>query len=394
MMQHLQRILITYLTLALAFAWPLASHAEGRKRVILIPVSDESDSKALPGLKNQIEQLLGQSQKFSVVTSDLKGTGGIEVPGDVIYLDGERQFLNLEYDNAIKTSKLALAQFAKNPGMQGGINKVWVLQAQVFLKQGKLDSAADAFSQSIAVGVFLKELDSYFYPQPIRVAYSKAYQEYIAKTSLTELTIRVKSDKNVPIYLNGAKIGTGPQVQVSVPTSSVQLVAAGNPSAITRIEVPKKNHPLAVQLEEKAIKQAGSMNRIDDALSLGQSVGADMAVMISLEKDRPNHKLNLRVVDIEGRSATPVTKFEIAHLQNDFDSAAAAASHHVLSVPEKKFAEINGKKKKTPKALLIGVISVLVVGAGVGAALALGGGGGGSDSSTINVGSPTPSARK
>lgn len=393
-MTHLLRLLLTtYLSFTLIIVWPLVSQAEGRKRVILIPVADETDSKELPNLKTQIEQILGSSQKLSIVTSDLKGTGGVEVPGDVIYLDGERQFLNLEYENTLKTCDLALAQFAKNPGVQNGINKVWVLKAQVYLKQGKEADATRAFEKAIAAALFQKELDDYFYHQPIRVAYSRAYQDYISKTSTTELTIQVKGDKSVPVYLNGAKIGSGPQVQATVPVGSVQLAAAGDPAIVTRIEAQKKS--MTVQLDKKEIKKSGSMNRIDDALSLGQSVNADLAVMMSLEKDQPNYKLGLRVVDVNARSATPLTRLEIENIRQDTDSAAAAAAHHILSVPEKKFAEIPGdkSKKKTPKALLYGVIGVLVVGAGVGAALGMGGGGGGSSTSTTtSVSGPAPEA--
>lgn len=383
----LTHVLASYLSLAICVLWPAAAHADGR-RVILIPIADETETKSLVSLKQQIESILTESNNVSLASVSSQGVAQVEVPGDVIYLEGERQFLNLEYENALQTCDNALAQLSKNPGIKNSMHKVWVLKAQIYLAQDKRDAAEELFEKAAEIGFFHQELDDFFYQAPIREAYARAYKKYAEKTETTNIVLQVKGQKKSPVYLNGALVGSGPEVRVAVPVRTVHLAAAGNVSSPTKIEIRKK--PMTVTLEERVVTRVLSMNRIDDALAWGRSVNADTAVMMSLAKDHPNHKLSLRVVDVNAKRATPVTRLDVT-LNPQSDSAASAAAHHILTVSQKQFSvtHVDGKRK-TPKALLYGIIGVLVAGAGVGVALGMGGSGGSSDGSSVHVSGPQP----
>ena len=411
---------------------PQTSSGRHRERVAVVEVFTRLPGNDGTLLRRKLEGSLRSSKKVELVSAEDVGNyfrenqfpAEANTEGDRIYLQAQNHFLNLERREAKVLLASALAELEKDPGRNGSLVKAHLLKAQMELGEGNTETAVKAMREAVALDASTEELDNYLYPPSLQRFYHKVREEFIKWHSLVDLTVKVRGEKVLPIYVNGVAKGVGPSLTLKVAEDRVQRVSAGG-SAI-KVE-PSKVDSLGVSVTGKGFSlspgfgkrlvgfwKSSTAQLTEDAVRLGSSVNAGKVVLMELEKAGVMDRMTLSVVDILSGQIAGMKKIDMVDVEENAESAVGVAAGFITGLSKRESARTEVAKSptegaeapaplpvikkhkekksffKTPIPWII--VGVVVAGAGAGLAFGMGGGHDPDPESTtsVSVSGPAP----
>ena len=430
----------TLLTLILCFQLVLPvsvfakSGSKTQNQIAVIEIFKDNSQKVIVQVKKDLQKRLEQNSQFRFVSQKKiqkelryeEELPDLSVEGDQIYADAVKAYLNFNFSKALNLLAQAEAEFEKHPGIHGGLQKVYLFQAQIYLQKGKRKLSVEHIQKAIRNNVSLAVLKEGFYAPHFKNFYKREYKKYKSTLPLTSLTIKVKSPREgVPVYVNGVLRTQEKLSNIEVVDQVLYRLQAGTSLTQKRKTVKAKlSKSLKVTLSEKTqlakkydfskfygIKTNNMEDAISDAIWIGKNLNASTVVLLhyhsgqnqkifghglkNLQKQVTSKAIIMTQVDPKTRKFSKPQKIDfdsykkekeqvinqmIAHLSESKLRYRAKASYGNIPI----LIGQGAVKKKKSKGLLIG-IGVAVLGGVVGAVLGLGGGGSSSSSSASSV---------
>lgn len=431
MFNTLINVILGYLVSFFFFGSSLA-FSYSKKEVALVEVFEEVPTKWGSDFRHKLERNLIQSKKVRVISADKVAAyfnktivnDEALTPGDKLYQEAQRLFLNFDLEGAQKIADQAIGELQKKPGTQGSLIKASLLKAQSALEMNSADIALKATEEAISYNVSAVKLDDYYYAPKFQRFYGKIYSAYISTTPLLDITVYDRGEKDLPVYVNGVLRGYGPTLTIKAPKiARLHIMVGDSPKApVIRIDAGEASREGVSVVGKKiavstsplrapiGFKNDSKSSLTDQAIGLGMALSADEVVLIKVDELQYLNRMTLNVVDVKTGAMSPARQIDVVDIEDDLDSAAQVAGKFIDDWPSSRLAKAEkeadtpvlvGKKKsgksssffKKPVAWI--VIGTLVIGAGVGAALGMGGGGGGggggeSTTTTTSISGPAP----
>ncbi len=426
MLDAIKRVLALYLiAFIINIPW-INTCAAGQRSVAVVEVFDNNSSTALGQMRHKLESFLLESKRVRLVGSDkiVAYFSGAPATADDIHLTkGDELFrMAADLNDAFKAEKafevvtVAIEELKKDCGRQGNLVGAYLLKASIELDQDKKDDAYKSLQDAVSLNPEMNKIDEYKYSPAIRSLYAKAFQRFALENTVLEFTINTEGGASVPIYINSVLRGHGPMLKYKAVDGKSVILAYGEKGRGKSV-VPDKNSTIlkvkgAAQASSKSVglKSTDDAALVSQAVTLGNTVGADQVILVKLDNVHPMDQFAITVVDVKRGRASPVKAFELIDVSDDGDKVAKLASDFVLNpgaMNAQAFAANTSNQTTTPldaalpkrkksSGIFIGsAIGVLVVGAGIGAVLALSGGGGPTTPTTVttSVSGPIPTAQ-
>lgn len=402
----------------------------GKPRVAVIELTQpDSDPKQVEKITDTVRDQLSDSDAFAVISKDATRSFFASNPNvlqriDVAnplnrYLDQAKEFYkNSDFKDAIGVLSNTIDTYrAAQPPLTENFLLVdaYVYLGNVYMGNTEEKDAKNVFKEAVRLDPD-KEITEEKYPPKTVGKFIQSKQEYLSKARTTQLDI-FSNPKGAEIIVNGVSKGEAP-VKLDRFTMGEHFIIAQKAGfkPVAQKIVLKDNYTrvkLEMEKDEQKVTQGegltvNDLSNVDEqvemASKVGNLIGADKVVLVSMQEIGYNHKITARMIDMKYHASYKPKSVEVLDLPSDTRPAAGVIAKDLTAMAEvdlgqnsKKYADseviVIGKKKKKSllkSPILWGVIGAVVVG-GATSAIMLGRGGGddGGNNTTVSVSGST-----
>ncbi|MCP5468590.1 MAG: PEGA domain-containing protein [Deltaproteobacteria bacterium] len=399
------------------------SHSGVGQKLAVVPVgTSESDGEALEKITERIRDALNQQSKYQVL--DKKRTDDFfanhpdfltQAKSSVTlerYIEEAKQFyIDFAYKEAIGLLENTIEAFYNKESLKKqkfSLRDAYVILGNVYSADSNKRKAIQSFKEAVRLDPNY-QIDPIVYPPDTVSYFNKAQQEYSKEHHPIKLEIST-SPSDAEIYINGVNKGHSP-LSIENFSQGTHFILAKKaeyePVAIKiqlggdakeKIDLKKKVQPQIALYGLKVAQLKNIPELVRLGSSLGEELGVQKVVLVSVEELGWHHRITTRMIDIKYRASHKHNSVEVLDLPKDSRTAAKVLAEDLnklsdidLAKDPKKYAEsdvvvIGTKRKKSllKSPLLWSLLGVLVAGGATSAVLLTRGG---SDS---NSGSPDP----
>jgi hypothetical protein len=393
------------------------SYALTKKSMAVIEVYDQTPSRDLRNIRQQLEKNIQKSSRWQLASNNhiasyfnqTTPNKKEQTQGDLLYQEAEDLFLSFKLKQALEIVAMSLVKLKKKPGWQESLIKATLLKTQIEWELGKNKDAWNSILASVSYDLSRKQLDSYQYSPKLRRYYAKARAAYFAKNKTASLTITVNQSLKTPIYVNGVYRGMGPKKDILVPLNITQLVSAG--SGLKKVVTKNKNTTAIIKGQSENIfstpkKNIGFKNRdflslAKKAQQLGLAINASRVVLIKLNDLGSMSQLLVTTVNVKRGTVSKTLTYDVVDPYEDANTLSNIVSRKITALSTASFKKphqskisdppkIKPKKKLKPHYLIAGL--GIALGTGLITALAFSSSGKNSPNSEISISGPLPTA--
>lgn len=387
-----------------------SSDEKEKAKLVVIPVGDpKTEYEDLHNVTDTIRDELILKDEYQVLTKD-ETELFFEINPNIFSNESEKASLNryIEeaqtfYDNfsfkeGINLLESTIETYRQSESLHAQYFKLtdaYLVLGNIYVGDKNNRAALAAFSEALRLNSDLS-LDPLQYPPQTIEVFNEAKNAQPEKSSTSNKLDIQASPENSRIFVNGKLQGEN---QVSIENLSegehfILVENDGYRSWGQKINLPQKNE-LKISLKEKKEQPltnkgltVASLRDVDElvrlSLPIGDKLGVDKVVLVSLEEIGYNHRITARMIDIEYRASHKSQSVEVLDLPKDTRSAAIHIANDLnklsdvdLAANPKKYAEsdviVIGKKRKRPlyKNPVIWALLGLVIAGGATSAVLL-----------------------
>lgn len=392
-------------------------------------------TSSLSGVRQICTPVASGASPLALSLPDTNGSTLPLTPGDELFIEAGKTYMSFDAELAMQKIDQAIYLLGRDPGLHGNLIEAWLFKAQILIEQGRSHDATLALEEAVALNLALTDLDAFSHSAQLRQHYRRAYQNFMTKTAVEEMSVTV-SGGVLPVYVNGMLRGTGPALTIRFPKGRPQILRAGGSLKSRKHLTAERVVALSGRAgsDEKKPDKIGDPTLIKPAplkalvaqvLQRAQTSAVDEVILLEVGRENGQKRITMVVVDVaSARISHPLT-LETDGGESGMQVMISQAENYLRTLSPEAFAEVDtlagvtedgrpsavkskhkktdsGEKSEKRKSFFaspagIAIIGVLVAGAGVGAAFMLGGGGGGGGSSaastttTVTISGPAPS---
>lgn len=338
----------------------------------------------------------------------------LAVEGDILYKKAIDFYLNFKFKESLSLLDEAIEAYQKNPGIQSGFWKTYLLKSQILSQSGKRKESLINLKIAIQLDLLKNSIDDKFFSPSIRYLYKVTKRNLIKNLKVVNVDVQIKRNRKEAIYLNGNYIGNGPILQIPVVEGREFKIQAGylisqKPKSYTA----SLNKPLRIKLYARNPKGQNSKNgqiaiktktfdkAIDRSLLVGYNLNAKKVILLSLNKSGVINRLKIAVLDPRSKKMSFVKTFTLSNGKKNIELVSRYAQNFILTKSKfinEKYADYENEivvvKRKKISPVVIGVISAVAIGGIVGVVMGLSGGSSSSSGTTTTIGGTIPASIK